>query len=152
MANGVITFAWTANKSGNRPYPHVRVVRIDEENMDLINEPDIWSRDYAFAYPDLSPNRRGIVGISLLRGGGDVHLGHVVGVRDDDRSVWDLKATQNGTDGPADGKCGDYVDCAPYMGRGYLGNSWYASGFTLQGGGSRSNVEPRVVQFGFRRR
>lgn len=147
FSNGAITFAWTVNALDNRPLPHVRVVQIDAASMSVINEPDIWNEEYAFAYPALSPNRRGVVGISLFRGGGDIHPGHVVGVRDEDGGLWDLKATRNGTDGPADGKWGDYVGIVPFSDSGF---TWFSSGFTLQGGGSRSNIEPRVVQFGHR--
>ncbi len=147
LANGVVTFAWSANRMNNRPFPHVRVVRIDESTKQLIDEPDIWNRNYAFAYPALCPNARGDVGISLFRGGNTIHPGHVVGVRTATGNSWNLQATRNGTHGPSDGKWGDYLDICQYSDS---GNSWYASGFTLQGGGGRTNIEPRVVRFGYR--
>lgn len=147
LTNGVITFAWTANGSNNRPLPHVRVVRIDEASKNRIGEPDIWNSNYAFAYPALCPNQRGLVGITLFRGGGDFFPGHIVGVRDEDRGAWVLKTTRHGTDGPVDGKWGDYLGITPYSG---TGNSWFASGYTLQDGGNQFDIEPRVVQFGYR--
>ena len=147
VADDVLTFAWTVNAADGRPQPHVRVVRIDAGNMNLLSEPDIWNPNYAFAYPALSSNRRGVSGITLFRGGGAFHPGHVVGVRDDDLGAWVLKATRNGTDGPADGKWGDYLGILPYSDFGF---TWIASGFTLRGGGNRRDIEPRVVQFGYR--
>jgi hypothetical protein len=147
VANGVLTFAWTANASGARPWPHVRVVCIDAASMGLLNEPDIWNERYALAYPALSPNGRGVTGITLFRGGGEFHPGHVVGVFDEDRGVWVLKATRSGSDGPADGKWGDYLGIAAYSD---YGNTWFAGGYTLQGGGNRNNIEPRLVRFGYR--
>ena len=147
VAKGVIGFAWSANRINNRPFPHIRVVRIDEATKSVIDEPDIWNQNYAFAYPALCPNARGDVGISLFRGGGTIHPGHVVGTRKAGGSTWHLKATRNGTNGPNDGKWGDYLDICQYSDRGY---SWYASGFTLQGGGNRTAIEPRVVRFGYR--
>jgi hypothetical protein len=147
VADGTIMFAWTVNALGNRPLPHVRVVRINAADMTVINEPDIWSANHAYAYPALSPNRRDMIGISLFRGGGDSHPGHVVGVRDEGQGTWVLRASQNGTDGPIDGKWGDYLGIAPFSETGY---SWFACGYTLQGGGDRTDIEPRAVQFWYR--
>lgn len=147
VAKGVLTFAWTVNGSGNRPLPHVRVVRIDASNMNLLTEPDIWSTNFAFAYPALCPNRRGMTGITLFYGGGAHNPGHVVGVRNEAAGRWELRASRNGTDGPADGKWGDYLGIVPYSD---IGNTWFASGYTLRGGATRSDIEPRVVQFGYR--
>ena len=142
VGDGLISFAWTANASATRPFPHIRVVRIDEDTLTLHDEPDIWNDDYAFAYAALCPNKRGMLGISLFRGGGNRHPGHVVGALREDR--WQLRATSNSSDGPVDGKWGDYLSIQPYSGQ---GNSWIASGYTLQGGGNRVHVEPRIVQF-----
>jgi hypothetical protein len=148
VARNVLTFAWTVNASGNRKQPHVRVVRIDAGNMSLLDEPDIWNSNVAFAYAALCPNRRGDTGITLFYGGGNSYPGHVVGVRDEGSGKWDLKATRIGTDGPGDGKWGDYLGIVPNSD---YGNTWFASGYTLRGGDSRSDIEPRVVQFGYRR-
>jgi hypothetical protein len=147
VANGTLGFAWSANRMGTRPFPHVRVIRIDENTMALVDEPDIWNANYAFAYPAICPNVRGDVGISLFHGGGPLHPGHVVGAFNDTTDRWDLRATRNGSDGPNDGKWGDYLGINRYSNR---GNSWFASGYTLQGGGDLFNIDPQVVQFGFR--
>ena len=147
IAGDVLTFAWTSNNFNERPRPYVRVVNISAANESLINEPDIWNQEMAFAYPALCPNNRGDLGITLFVGGGDYHPGHVVGVRDAQRGVWDLAASRYGTNGPDDGKWGDYLGILPYSDS---GASWIASGYTLRGGSNRTDIEPRVVQFGFR--
>ena len=147
VAGDVLTFAWTSNNFNERPRPYVRVVNISAANESLINEPDIWNQEMAFAYPALCPNNRGDLGITLFAGGGDYHPGHVVGVRDAQRGVWDLAASRYGTNGPDDGKWGDYLGILPYSDS---GASWIASGYTLRGGSNRTDIEPRVVQFGFR--
>jgi hypothetical protein len=145
VAGGVIGFAWTANKEGSeRPFPYVRVVRLAEATKVLIDEPDIWNRSYAFAYPAAAPNKRGDVGIALCRGGGSIHPGHVVGAWNPAANSWELKGTRSGTHGPSDSKWGDYVDIKPFSGNGL---SWLANGFVLRDGPSRTNVEPRLVQF-----
>jgi hypothetical protein len=147
IASDTLTFAWTSNKFDGRPWPYVRVVNIDAANEGLISEPDIWNQEMAFAYPALCPNNRGDLGITLFAGGGAHYPGHVVGVRDTQRGVWDLAASRYGTNGPDDGKWGDYIGILPYSDS---GASWFASGYTLRGGSNRTDIEPRVVQFGFR--
>lgn len=146
---GVLGFMWTANASGSRAVPHVRVVRINEETKALIDEPDIWSSSTAYAYPAACPNDLGHVGITMFRSdAGAVHPSHVVGVLDDYSPSWSLLATRDGTHGPADGKWGDYLACRRHSPDGL---TWMATGFTLRGGSNRINIEPRLVHFGRRR-
>jgi hypothetical protein len=145
---GQIGAMWSANRQGpTRPLPFVRVVRIDAKTKALIDEPDIWSTRHAYAYPDACPNSKMDVGITLFRGGKTVFPGHVVGrmaAGSPGPAPWRLVATRNGTDGPNDNKWGDYLTCrraAPDT------TEWVAVGYTLQGGGARTDVEPRVVIF-----
>ena len=146
MANGQIGVLWSANRMGTaRPRPYIRAVRVDEETKALIDEPDIWNRRAAFAYPEASPNDRGHIGVTLFMGGGGVHPSHVVGVWDDYSTGWQLRSTRNGTSGPVDGKWGDYLACRRHSPDGL---TWVATGFTLQGGGTRNDIEPRLVHFG----
>lgn len=147
VANGMIGFMWAANSlDPSRPMPYVRAVRIDESAKTLVDEPDIWNRNYAYAYPAASPNDRGHVGISLFRGGGTRNPGHVVGIWDDQSNKrWDLRGTRDGTDGPSDGTWGDYVACRRHSPDGL---TWLATGYTLEGGSTREDIVPRVVQFG----
>ena len=146
VADGLIGLLWTANRvQKSRPYPYVRAARVDESTMTLVDEPDIWSPDHAYAYPDACPNDRGHVGISLFRGGGNRHPGHVVGIWDDYSNRWELRTTRSGTHGPGDGKWGDYLSCRRHSPDGL---TWIATGFTLQGGNKRDSVEPRMVHFG----
>ncbi|HEX6368571.1 MAG TPA: hypothetical protein VF006_06555 [Longimicrobium sp.] len=145
VANGRIGFMWTANRlASSRPFPYVRVVRIDAASRTLVDEPDIWSPDYAYAYPDAYPNEAGEVGITLFRGGGARYPGHVVGAWDTGSGTWLLAGTRDGTNGPADGKWGDYLTCRR---DGSDPARWIATGYTLQGGDSQNFIEPRVVQF-----
>jgi hypothetical protein len=67
--------AWTASKGDDGhggfkfPNAHVRVARIDLGTHTTTNEIQIWNPDYAFAYPALSRNSRGEIGIILGWGG-----------------------------------------------------------------------------------
>ena len=145
VSKGIVGFGWSANKLGTaRPQPYVRIVRLKETTKAVVNEPDIWHTDFAYAYPDTALNSSGAVGLSLFRGGGPRFPGHVVGAWDSATNSWALAGTRDSTHTPNDGKWGDYVTCrrdSPDTG------TWVAVGFTLQGGGARSNIEPRLVRF-----
>jgi hypothetical protein len=145
IANERIGVAWSVNTRGTRPYPYVRAVEIEEGTMQVVADRDIWNPNYAYAYPNGCPNDRGEIGITLFRGGNQINPGHVVGIWNEATNRWELRATKGGTDGPADNKWGDYLTCRRYAPE---GRAWIASGYTLQGGGARANIEPRVVVFG----
>jgi hypothetical protein len=148
VSRGEIGIMWSSNRlEPVRAVPFIRVVRLNETTLAVIDEPDIWSPSVAYAYPDAYPNESGEVGVTLYRGGGNVHTGHVVGFWDRDASAWRLRVTRNGTNGPTDHKWGDYVTCRRHSPQSH---TWVASGVTLQGGGARGNVEPRYVHFGRR--
>jgi hypothetical protein len=60
------------------------------------------------------------------------------------RRIGEYRKPRTGTHAPNDGKWGDYVACrrdAPDA------DQWVAVGFTLQGGGARTDIEPILVQF-----
>lgn len=144
-ANGVLGFLWTVNKRGtDRPFPHIRVVRIKVSDMSLIDEPDIWNASYAYAYPDVSVNKNGVVGIAAFYGGGTKYPSHLVGFRDDTVNKWRLKLARSGGNGPADKKWGDYITIRPHS---PANTSWIACGYTLQNGKTQEEVEVHTVVF-----
>ncbi len=142
VGNGTIGFMWSANRDTNHPLPYIRVARLKETTKALIDEPDIWSRLSAWAYPAAAANSQGAVGISSFYGGGTRHPGHVVGVKT--ATGWDTQLSRTSTDGPPDQSWGDYLSCLAHHPD---GTQWVASGYTLQGGTSRKNIEPRYVRF-----
>ena len=92
LTNGQLGFMWSANRQGTaRPFPFVRVVRINEATMVRIDEPDIWSSSMAFAYPDACPNTQGDLGITLFAGG--IKPVHLIGVRAAGTTSWRLGVT-----------------------------------------------------------
>jgi hypothetical protein len=136
-------FMWTAATGPGRPMPYVKVAVVETATATLVEEPDIWSQQSAFAYPAASPNSQGVVGVSLLYGGGTRHPAHVIGFRDG--QAWRLVITRSGTHGPNAGACGDYVSCKRHHPD---TSEWVAVGYTLQGGNQRQHVEPQYVHFG----
>jgi hypothetical protein len=142
VGNGTIGFMWSANRDSSHPLPYVRVVRLRETTKALIDEPDIWSRTSAWAYPAAAANSAGAAGFAAFYGGGTRHPGHVVGVKT--ASGWETQQSQTSTHGPPDQAWGDYLSCIAHHPE---GAQWVASGYTLQGGTSRRNIEPRYVRF-----
>lgn len=136
-------FMWTAGAGSGRPFPYVKVAVVDVATRSLIEQPDIWNSSFAFAYPAACPNAQGVVGVSLFMGGGTTHPAHVVGFRDG--NVWRLVITRSSTHGPSNGTWGDYLWCIRHQPQ---ASEWVASGYTLQGGTDRRNVEPQYVHFG----
>ncbi|BDS12199.1 hypothetical protein [Aureispira anguillae] len=155
FAKGVLGFMWTANHDEHRPYPFIRVVRIKEEELDkeapsILDEPDIWNEDYAYAYPDAAVNQEGDVGITLFRGGPSLPPSHCVGILDSNEpNHWLIQSTVIGTHFPRGNKWGDYLACRPHPD----GKSWIATGFTLQDSDNenttagREAIEPRIIHF-----
>jgi hypothetical protein len=136
-------FLWTAATGTGRPMPYVKGAVVDTATRTLVEEPEIWNQSSAFAYPAACPNASGVLGVSLFFGGGSQHPSHVVGFRDG--AEWRLLVTRAGTNGPTNGAWGDYLSCRTYA---PASSEWVASGFTLQGGTGRRNIEPQYVHFG----
>ena len=70
----------------------------------------------------------------------------IVGARDNAAPAWRTKYARQGTHSPAEPKWGDYLTCRPHT---PYGHTWVASGYRLQGGTNRRNIEPRYTHFGF---
>ncbi len=143
-SDGVVGAAWSAAADGEHPFPYVRVVRINESTNELIDEPDLWNDDRAWAYPSISPNRRGDIGVVAFCGAGGRHPTLGVGCLDPSRGQWNMTLGAASTHPPEVEAWGDYLDIQPDPRR---KTYWVASGYTLRGGGNRSNIVPRVVVF-----
>ena len=83
-----VGFMWTSGTRTNRPNAFVRVVRVNESTKTLIDEPDIWSTNNAWAYPAASTNERGDLAFTAFYGGSNVHPSHIVGLRDEPGGTW----------------------------------------------------------------
>ena len=142
---GTVGFMWTGNRDGSHPLPYIRVARIRQSNMTLMDEPDIWSRTSAWAYPAAAANAQGVAGFSAFYRGGTRHPGHVVGVKT--ATGWETTltstSTSTSTHSPPDQSWADYLSCTAHNAS---TSQWVASGYTLQGGTARRNIEPRFVR------
>jgi hypothetical protein len=137
-----IGFAWTASQDSTFPFPHVRVAVLNKDTKAVVSQPHIWNKEFAFAYPALAPNSSGTVGISIALGGKLLFPSHAVGVFNG--TTWDLMSTASGTSGPGDNLWGDYLTIRPH---GADTTTWVATGYTLQGGASQTDIQPLFIQF-----
>lgn len=138
-----IAFLWTASSDSSHPFAFIRIARINETTKALIDEPDIWSANGAWAYPAASTNNGGQIGISAFYGGlANHHPGHVVGART--ASAWDTVLTATSTNDPSTPAWGDYLTCVAHS---PTAAHWVASGYSMQGGSARTNVVPRYIEF-----
>ncbi len=147
-SGGILGFVWVASADVQHPFPFVRVVRIRKSSNELIDEPDLWNSDRAWAYPSVCPNQRGDVGIVAVCGAGGRHPTLGVGWLDDSDSNalpnWQMALGDASSHQPHARAWGDYLDIQPDPRR---KTYWMASAFTLQGGGGRANIVPQVLTF-----
>jgi hypothetical protein len=144
-------FAWSAAQDTNFSQPHVRVAIVDVNSTGNAPaaQPHLWNDVFAFAYPYAAVNSVDALGVSVAYGGGGingVNPSHAVGLlhKTDTGYEWQLAATDNGDNGPADTRWGDYLAVRPH---GEDPLVWVASGHTLHGGSLAANVVPRIVYF-----
>jgi hypothetical protein len=144
VGNGTICLMWTAGSQANRPHAYCRVVRINEASKQVVDEPDVWSANRAWAYPAACTNGGGVVGFTAFYGGADRHPGHVVGARDDAAGSWTVAYSRLGSHSPDAERWGDYLTCRAHA---PSNDTWVAAGYTLEGGEARTDIVPRIVNF-----
>jgi hypothetical protein len=144
-AQKVVGFSWTARQGGSFPYPYTNVIRIDAENMTLIDNPIMFNQETAFIYADFHPNDRGHLAGVLDQVGGPNHPAFVATIVDEFSAPWTLHGIRFGNDSPDRDVWGDYNTVRRHWPNGY---QWVAGGHTMQGGGSQANAECTYVRFG----
>lgn len=117
-----VWFAWTASSGGGFPRAHIQMARIDITNYSLKEQVQIWNPDIAFAFPALSTNANGELGMSLLWGGNKDWGNHAVGIWGD-FIVWYPELSDT-----AITRAGDYLACRRASPNSTL---WDASGYAV---------------------
>ena len=148
MSKTSIGFAWSGAQDSTFPFPHVRVAIIDPATMKATAQPHLWNEEFAFAYPAASPSKNGVGFAVHFGGGSEYHPSHAVGVLLPPASTgepwtWKLAQSAKGTHGPEDGKWGDYQAVRAD------GSNWVATGYTLQGGSTRTFIVPQFIRFSY---
>lgn len=155
--DGKLVFAWNVAQGNGFAFPHIRMARFDLSTMNLVDEPDVWNPNYAWAYAAAGINADGHLGLSLYRiGGGESPRARVALVDDVDTNIDSLNVhgivtsdagTAGSTKNPL-GRWGDYAAVRPY---GNCPNTFAGAVHSQQGGNLDANSEHRFVWFGRQR-
>ena len=137
-----IWFAWTAPSGNDFPQPYVQLVVLDRaNNFRLVSQSQIWSANFAYAYPMLAVNANNEIGLSLGYGGGGNYENHAVGFWGD-FVVYPTTSSNVGT-----GRYGDYVTIRQDPSQ---PARFHAFGFGLIKDTSGTRTDTRFVAFGRR--
>lgn len=150
LAGHELWFAWSVDKGSNgRANPFVQIARIDAADLTLLENINIFDPQSATAYPGLSTNSSGEVGITYMLGGGPKFPSHMVGILTNPRKNIEVATSARGPLDPNSGKgeWGDYLTVRRAFPREKL---FAATGYTMDGPGNGLNrdVTPRFVIFG----
>jgi hypothetical protein len=111
--------------TSGRPYPYVRVEKIDADALNRVSELDIWNSNFAFATPALVArpgSSSGDVAFSLATGGGTSYADNAVGFLGDFVAYVTTSSNATQSDSAGNVRYGDYFS---------VRNAW---GTVTQGG------------------
>ena len=143
LAGSELWFAWTAGRGGvnERPHPYVQIARVRARDLTLVRNVNLWDPESAIAFPALTTNGRGEVGVSYAIGGGPRHPAHVVGILSGERRE---SVAFRSTRGPDDSNWGDYLTIR----RAYPSRDRFAAaGYTLLAGRGEADATPNFTVF-----
>jgi hypothetical protein len=145
LKTGELGFAWDARQDGSFPYPYIRSARVSLPSFSLIQDFTIAFQTEAAVYPNIAVNTRGGLGLTFTDAGGTSQYPRAsIGIWDDLTPPWEMMQLASGV-GPNQGQWwGDYLTIRPASG---TGNSWVATGYTVQNNGV-NNVAPIFAWFG----
>ena len=145
LKNGEVAFAWDARQDGAFPYPYIRAARVNLSTFTVIGDFTVAFQTAAAVYPGIAANNLGGLALTFTEAGGvDASPKADIAISDTLNPVWELRSLASGS-GPNQGNYwGDYLTIRPASG---TGNSWVATGYTVQGAG----VQPIFAWFGRQR-
>lgn len=101
------------NNSDGRPFPYVRVVKMDADKIEVVSEWDIWHTNHAYATPGLTwrpGSSLDDVAVTLASGGGTFYGHNAVGFLNDPVLYSTTESNVTQTDGVGTVRFGDYFD------------------------------------------
>lgn len=149
LAGNELWFAWGVDADSNhRPKPFVQMVRMNNADMSLIENVNLFDADSAICYAALATNADNEVGVSYMMGGA-VFPSHVVGFLSGDGKSAVVGKGDRGplSDPQGHFDWGDYLTARPVFPDRKL---FAAAGFSLIGNQDGDNLDatPRYVVFG----
>ncbi len=147
-----LQFYWNGGADSTHLQAFIRSAVFQLPAMTLLDEPNIYNPNFCYGYPDVHPNARGDLALTLAfggkAGGGGQGLSGGVAIEDeytDGYRVDVVHETTAGTDMPNSQRYGDYLSikadqpCSMW---------WTAANYAYVGGGNWSNVVGRYIEFG----
>jgi hypothetical protein len=137
---GELDFAWDARQDSSAQFPYVRGAKVSTVAWTATRF-DLALATAATIYPGIAVNARGGLGLTMVAAGGMRPSPQaLIGISDMNQG-WELQLLADGTGNPELNGWGDYLTIRPASG---TGNSWVATGFTVQG----NAVQPIFAWFG----
>jgi len=145
LKTGELGFVWDARQDGSFPYPYIRAARVSLPGYSLIQDFTIAFQTEAAIYPNIAVNTRGGLGLTFTDAGGTAPFPRAdIGIWDDLTPPWEMMLLASGVGVNQGPWWGDYLTIRPASG---TGNSWVATGYTVQNNGV-NNVAPIFAWFG----
>jgi hypothetical protein len=150
LKTGELGFSWDARQDGTYPYPYIRAARVSLVDFSVIQDFTIAFQSVAAIYPSIAVNARGGLGLTFTEAGGvDASPIADVGITDDlsqpPTPSWEMRLLSIGTGPSQFSEWGDYLTIRPASG---TGNSWVATGYTVQGTAPSAFIAPIFAWFG----
>lgn len=151
--DGIYAVYWNSAPIGGFTQAHVRAAVFSLTGLALLAQPHIFNNAFCFAYPVVTANKRGDLGISIAFGGRAGGGGNAAqsGIGIDDEFTTGLgvfgtiTTTATGTHNRSDGRFGDYFTIHPYE----PCEKWFtATNYALLNGTGVANVNSRYIEFG----
>ncbi len=122
VTGSTVGFMWTPSQGGGFPFPYLRISTFDAANdLEPLDDIDVWSPDVAYMYPSSSVNAAGELGGTVMWGGGDTHYPSCSAWMAASPTADDLVPLEHvtsiaGTVGPSNNssRSGDYTMSATY--------------------------------------
>jgi hypothetical protein len=155
LGRGLVTFVWNAAPDGVHTQEHVHAAQFRQVGLSLVSQPHVFSNSLCTAYPSISANKRGDLGVVLVRGGRSIGGGGAatavkgyVALEDEFTPGTAFSALQlvaDGTHNPD--RFGDYFTIHPHEPEEKF---FSATAFAFLNGTALANVNSRYVEFGRR--
>jgi hypothetical protein len=147
---GNVSFWWNAAQNGaSRPQAYARGAVFRASDLLLVSQPDIYNSGFCIAFPAVSANMRGDLGLAMAvggkAGGGGNAVHGDVQIRDDFGNSSLVIVSSGYTHNPSDNRYGDYYTVHPNW---PCGLYWDATSYSFNGGTAGSNTNLRYSEFG----
>lgn len=152
VGEGKVVFFWPSSADDVHIQGHVHGAAFQLPSLMLFAQPVIFNSEFCFAFPTVTANKRGDLGLSIafggVAGGGGSAAQGAVGLDDEFTSgihFGTLILTASGTHNRSDDRFGDYFTIHPYE----PCEKWFtATNYARLNGTAVSNINSRYIEFG----